>query len=125
MVTKEDLIGKWTIIENVLKDTSDGKQEEIDKINDKYTLEFKKDGTYKESNSGIILRRLANFTGKYILDDNELKLTFKTFKHGRTYKILSFDENKGIIKLRPCDSLFCKIYTNIDYLVINLESGEK
>jgi hypothetical protein len=118
MITKEDLIGEWTIIKNVLKDPSDGKQEQIDKINKAYVLEFKENGTYREKNNGILFTRLSNFSGKFFLKGNDLKLTIKAFKHGRTYTILSFEKENSTMTVRPCDTLYCGIYTNIDYLIM-------
>ena len=118
MFNKEDLIGTWKIDKNELTNSEDGKQEEMDKINSKYTITFNEDDTYQELNNGIMLLRVSNFHGSFRLEGNDIKLSMKVFKTERTYRVTSFDKRNGVMKLHPCDTLYCGIYTNIKSLTL-------
>jgi len=119
MITEQDLIGTWRIIRNVVKDNTGERQAEIDKINAKYEVTYKPNGTYSEVNNGIIVGRFSNFNGAYSIDEGDmLRMSVKSFAFKRSYKLISISDDKSEISLSPCDSLYCGIYSNIDYIVI-------
>lgn len=118
MITKEDLIGEWVIIKNNLKDISDGKQEEMDKINSKYLLTFREDNSYSEVNNGILYARLSNFEGSYKVENNHIILHMRMFKLNRTYIVSSFNSEIKTMSITPCDTLYCSIYRNIDSIIL-------
>lgn len=118
MITEKDLIGTWIITKNILKDESDNKLDEMNKINSKYSIEFKEDGNYQELNNGIMLLRMSNFHGSFRVEGNDIKLFMKLFKTERTYRVTYFNRKGGIMELCPCDTLYCSIYTNIKSLIL-------
>lgn len=118
MITREDLIGEWTIIKNVLKENTDDKQKEIDTINSKYSVIYNESGTYEEKNNGIIIGRLNNFGGKWNIDVDLLRMSIRGFSFKRTYRIINFSKDKNQITLSPVDTMYCSIYSNIDYMVL-------
>ena len=118
MLRKEDLIGTWEIARNILKDETDNKLEEMNKINSKYSITFNEDDTYRELNNGIMLLRMSNFHGSFRLEGDDIKLSMKVFKTERTYRVTDFNKELGVMELHPCDTLYCGIYTNIKSLIL-------
>lgn len=118
MITEDDLIGTWFIVENVLKEQSDDKQKEIDAINSKYSVTYNENRTYDEKNNGIIIGRLNNFGGKWNIEGDLLRMSIRGFSFKRTYKIIEISIDKTKITLSPCDTMYCNIYSNIDHMVI-------
>jgi len=117
-IVEKDLIGTWRIVNNKLKNKTNEAQNEIDIINSKYQVTYNEDGTYKEINNGIIIGRVGNFKGKWNIEGEVLRMSFKNFAFKRTYRIHDVSRDKTQITLCPCDTLYCSIYTNIEHMII-------
>jgi len=118
MITDKDLIGTWKISETHLKNKSVDAQNLIDYINSKYSIIYKENNTYLESNNGIVIGRMSNFSGDYSIEGDKLLMSIKSFAFKRTYIIEANNIDKYEIKFYPCDTLYCNIYSNIDYLLL-------
>ncbi len=119
MITEEDLIGTWKIVENYLKETDETKQKQIEGINLKYELTYRKGNKYSEKNNGIVLGKMANFGGNFkIKDENILVLSIRSFAFIRKYRLEADNQSKTRIKYYPLDDIYCDIYGNIDYMIL-------
>lgn len=118
MITQEDLVGSWKVLETHLKSKSDDAQKEIDAINSKYSVTYKDNGKYSESNNGIVMGRMTNFSGVYVIEGNILNMSIKSIAFNRKYIIESVKSDNTEIKFSPCDTMYCSIYSNIDYLIL-------
>jgi len=118
MITDKDLIGTWKIIKTVLKKGGEQEQKEIDSINSIYSIEYKTNNKYSESNNGIVVGRLSNFSGRYTIESNILNMSIKSIAFNRKYIVESAKKDNSEIKFSPLDTMYCSIYSNIDYLIL-------